>query len=173
MKKPIRLILISILGVLVVLSLTGCSLGGSNSSNTNPVKDEAANNPTDKGQQGNNLDPSGLKQWDGVKGKLLTENYPEQITKYLDENKAKETQQAFNINNKTYIVMTMGEQNSAGYLIELKDLVLKDGVLKVFVKYEKPGKDDIVATVITYPSLVIETDDIYEGHYEIQYEIEK
>ena len=82
-----------------------------------------------------------------------------------------ETQNAFNINNRTYIVMTMGEQSTGGYSIELQDLVLKDSGLHVYVKYQRPG--EVAATVITYPTLVVETDGIYEGHYEIVYHIER
>ena len=65
----------------------------------------------------------------------------------------------------------MGEQSSGGYAIKLKYLILKDGALNVFVEYEKPG--EIATTVMTYPSLVIETDGIYEGHYEIIYHIQR
>lgn len=165
MKKNRGKFLIIILSLLVALSLAGCAAGGKGADNNSKENPPVVSQP--------NINPDELKQWDGVKGKILAENYPADITKYLDDHKEKETQQAFNINNKTYIVLTMGQMPSAGYQIELKDIILKDGALKVFVKYEKPGNNDIVATVITYPTLVIETDDIYEGHYEIQYDIEK
>lgn len=155
MRKSLKVFLLIALGILLVVSLAGCS-------------------GIDKPQAGyfpqNGSDEP--KEYNGVTGKVLAQGYPAEIENYLDENKLKETQQAFNINNQTYLVLTMGEQTSAGHAIELKDLVLGDGTLKVFVKYVKPGKGDIVATVMTYPSLVIETDKIYEGHYEIVYDIE-
>jgi len=173
MKKSIKKVLIAILCVLVVLSVTGCTRGSENPGVNDPIHGQGNETAKDKDQAGKNIDSNTERQWDGVKGKVLTGDYPEEIIKYLEDHKQNENQQAFNVNNKTYIVMTMGEQPSAGYIIELKDVVLKDGALKVFVKYEKPLKDDMVATVITYPSLVIETDDIYEGHYEILYDIEK
>lgn len=166
MTKSLKIILITLLCILVAFSLTACS--GSKI----PVTGE--NEPVSSDEQtGKNLGQDDQKQGDGVIGKIITDNYPSEITKYLEANKKKETRQAFNINNRTYVVLTMGQQPSAGYSLELKDLILKDGALKVFVKYEKPMKDAAVATVITYPSLVIETDDIYEGHYEILYDIEK
>jgi len=177
MKQNYVKLLIVILSLSVALFLSGCATGGKeatagpkadNSPKVNPPVVEPG-----KSVPGQNINPAELKQWDDVKGKILVENYPADITKYLADHKDKETQQAFNINNRTYIVLTMGQMPSAGYQIELKDIVLKDGTLTVFVKYEKPGKNDNVATVITYPTLVIETDDIYEGHYEIQYNIEK
>jgi len=113
------------------------------------------------------------KQWEEVKGKILTEGYPAEISSYLEANKTKETQQAFNINNKTYLVLTMGQRPSAGYHIELTKLGITDGKLIVQAEYVKPKPDELVATVITYPSLVIETDDIYEGHYSIEFVIDK
>jgi hypothetical protein len=189
MKKLFKITFITALSLLLIFSFTGCFAKGNNADTNPKASGEKANS-----QNGNNPSPEGnntgktdtgnpgkggeqpveqFKQYNGVKGKILTGSYPSEINKYLENNKSKETQQAFNINNKTYLVMTMGQQRSAGYSIELKDLVLKDGTLKVYIKYKKPGKDDIVATAITHPSLVIETDDIYEGHYEILYDIEK
>ncbi|RNC29786.1 MAG: hypothetical protein AWM53_00004 [Candidatus Dichloromethanomonas elyunquensis] len=152
MNKACRIIPVIFLSLLLIFSLTGCSPGGK-TANTSPQGNQAVD--------------------DGVKGKVLTGQYPAEITKYLEVNKMKETQRAFTINNRTVLVLTMGQQPAAGYQIALKNLVLKDGILKVSVKYEKPLKNDIVAAVITYPSLVIETDDIYEGHYEIKYDIER
>lgn len=179
MKKSLKILLITMLCLIVVFSLTGCSASGKEANanpNPNPQTDNN-NTPPPKGDEPvKNSGSTGqeeLKQWDGVKGKIITDNYPVEVTKYLEDNKAKETQQAFNINNRTYLVLTMGQQPSAGYTIQLKDLILKDGALKVLVKYEKPRKDEMVATVLTYPSLVVETDDIYEGHYEIVYDIQK
>ncbi len=163
MRKSLKVLLLSALSILLVVSLIGCSTGA----NDKPPVDD--NPPAGDSPQNGSSDP---KEYNGVTGKVLTQGYPTKIENYLEENKLKETQQAFNIDNRTYLVLTMGEQTSAGYAIELQDLVLGDGTLKVFVKYVKPGKDDIVATVMTYPSLVIETDDIYEGHYEIAYDIE-
>ncbi|NLP43025.1 MAG: protease complex subunit PrcB family protein [Peptococcaceae bacterium] len=182
MKNTIRYFLIMILSIVLVISVTGCSFG------SNSDADSAAN-----GQQGNVEEPSGnseieagngddvddkqqteeeeLIEGDKVQHQVLTDSYPVEINNYLEKNKVAETQQAFNINNRTYLVLTMGEQSSGGYAIKLKDLILKDGALNVFVEYEKPG--EIATTVMTYPSLVIETDGIYEGHYEIIYHIQR
>lgn len=181
MKKTMKVFLITVLSIILVVSLAGCSTGADNKPLVdNSPKGGQVNNPDDNKGTEPAGDPSdeGVKKdepidFNGVTAKVMTQGYPAEIEKYLDENKMNETQQAFNINNRTYIVLTMGEQTSGGYAIELKDLVLADGALKVSVKYIKPGKDDMVATVITYPSMVIETDDIYEGHYEIEYDIEQ
>lgn len=173
MNKSLRLVGIVLLCIAVGLALTGCSFG-KDSTDSQP-KESQSNQGSTPGQGGdqpvNNNDE--LKQWDGVKGKVITNNYPAEIVKYLEDNKTKETQQTMNINNRTYLIVTMGERPSAGYSLELQNLALKDGTLKAKVKYQKPGKDDITATVITYPSLVVETDDIYEGHYMIEFDIEK
>ncbi|NLI91930.1 MAG: protease complex subunit PrcB family protein [Peptococcaceae bacterium] len=183
MYKIRRGFVMGIIGLLIIFTLAGCSSTGKavNSNSQGDVSQKTEDKPqvnpgggdAPNAQTGKNVDQNALKQWEGVKGRIITDHYPAEITKYLEENKTKETQRAFNINNKTYLVMTMGQQPSAGYQIELKNLALKDGTLRVSVKYEKPLKNDIVATVITYPSLIIETDDIYEGHYEIKYDIEK
>ncbi|MGI6449907.1 MAG: protease complex subunit PrcB family protein [Desulfitobacteriia bacterium] len=196
MKKISQVTLVTILCILVGFSLLGCSPGGkapkatpdthSSDNAGNSAAGQEGNNPMDNGPTGQEENtPAGsgaggqdavegeLQQWDGVKARILTENYPEEISKYLEENRAKETQQAFNVNNRTYLVLTMGQQSSAGYGIELQELKLGDGTLTAVVSYQKPAKDAIVATVITYPSLVIETDDIYEGHYLIEYDIQR
>lgn len=162
MKKAIKLFLLIALSILLAVSFVGCAANEKPPAEEKPQVGDSPQNGSDE-----------PKEYNGEIGNVLTEGYPAEIQKYLEENKLEETQQAFNINNKTYLVLTMGEQSSAGYAIELKDLVLADGTLKVFVKYVKPGKDAVVATVITYPSLVIETDKIYEGHYEIAYDIKK
>ena len=182
MKKTIEILLITALSIILVVSLTGCSTGADNKPlvDNNPQAG-GVGSPADNNQGSQQTgDPAGegVKKdepidFNGVTAKIMTQGYPAEIEKYLDDNKMNETQQAFNINNRTYIVLTMGEQTSGGYAIELKDLALADGVLKVSAKYVKPGKGDMAATVMTYPSLVIETDDIYEGHYEIGYNIEK
>lgn len=156
MKQSRKIITMVLLCLMIAFPLTGCN-----------------DKPVNSGQGGKDIVQNGLKEWEGVRGKVIKESYPAEIVKYLEDNMKKETQQAFNINNRTYLVLTMGQQPSAGHSVELKNIILKDGTLKVLVKYEKPGKNDMVAEVITYPTLVIETDDIYEGHYEILYEIEK
>ncbi len=176
MKKKIRSIAVTFLCLLIAGLLIGCSSNKNTAVSPAGNSQNQENSPstgTQPDQTGNNISPNDLKQWDGVKGKIMTSNYPSEIAEYLEDKQQNERQQAFNINNRTYIVMTMGRQSSSGYQIELKDIVLKDGTLTVEVKYEKPGKDDNALTVITYPSLVIETDDIYEGHYLIKYDIEK
>lgn len=178
MKKAFKIFFLIVLSIVLVVSFAGCFKA---SINENPPSENGSINPPVNGEQpkpgngptngnGNQDEP---KAYDGVTVKVIKTDYPAQIESYLQENQAKETQQAFNIDNRTYIVLTMGEKTSGGYAIELKDLVLGDGSLKVYVKYRVPGKDDATTAVITYPSLVIETDKIYEGHYEIAYEIEK
>jgi hypothetical protein len=175
----IRRILIAFFGLIIVFSLAGCSWG-SKTANMNtppPGGDQSSQtNPATGGTPENGEKSSGQTapvQWSGVKGTVLTSDYPAEINKYLEENKTKETQQVLTINNKTYLIMTMGQQSTAGYRIELKSLVLKNGVLTASAKYEKPLPNEAVAAVITYPSLVIETDDIYEGHFAIKFDIEK
>jgi hypothetical protein len=156
MKKIVCWAMASVLCLSLAGAVLGCS-AKSNGQNQNPASPE----------------PKDAVEWDGVQGKVLTGDYPKEISAYLEENKEKETQQALNINNRTYIVMTMGEKSSAGYQIQLIKVSLQDGTLMVEAKYQKPAKDEQTATVMTYPSLVIETDDIYEGHYLIDYVIEK
>lgn len=185
-NKWLRSIGIVLICFLAVLTLSGCTnagdvgkpepqlenKGGDGMPNQGTDSDQGSKPPGQGGDQPvSNQDE--LRQWEGLKAKVINDNYPAEISRYLEANKEKETQQALNVNNKTYLVLTMGQKPSAGYGIELKDLSLKDGSLKASVKYIQPAKDAIVATVITYPTLVIETDDIYEGHYLIEYDIEK
>ena len=168
MRGYFKILIIAIMSGMLIFPLGGCTPA---ESKENPPAQVGENDELEQNDNENNYNE--LKQYDGVKARIINDNYPVEIDKYLEKNKNQETQQALNINNRTYLVLTMGKQSSAGYAVKLKDLVLKDGYLKVFARYIKPGKDKIVATVITYPYLVIETDDIYEGHYEIEYELEK
>lgn len=185
-NKWLRSIGIVLLCFLAVFALSGCSTagdagksepqlenkGGDGMPNQGKDSDQGSEPPGQGGDQPvSNQDE--LRQWEGLKAKVINDNYPAEISRYLETNREKETQQSLNVNNKTYLVLTMGQKPSAGYGIDLKDLSLKDGTLNVQVKYIQPGKNVNVATVITYPSLVIETDDIYEGHYLIEFDLEK
>jgi len=175
MKKTLKIILIVMLCSLIILAFGACAKNAEKP-NDNPGSKVEENNEDlspDQDNPGSGNDETSDEPDTGTKvaGKILTDNYPLEINNYLEENKMEETQNAFNINNRTYIVMTMGEQSTGGYSIELQDLVLKDSGLHVYVKYQRPG--EVAATVITYPTLVVETDGIYEGHYEIVYHIER
>jgi len=173
MKKTSKVLLIMMLCALIILTFGACTKNSaqpngepnvSHGSETEQNNEELSSDQDGQDNSGSGDDQANDESGSGSKvaAKVLTDNYPLEISNYLEENKAKETQRAFNVNNKTYIVLTMGEQSTGGYSIELKDLVLRDSGLHVYVKYNKPG--EIAATVLTYPTLVIETDDIYEGH---------
>jgi hypothetical protein len=56
------------------------------------------------------------------------------------------------------IVVYGGEKPTGGYSVEVKSLEIKDKKLVVRWKLKSPGADDIVAQVITYPSLTILVD---------------
>ena len=83
MKKKLRLLLSVSLSILLVISLIGCSAGDNNK----PLVDK---------------DPKAGEQ---VPANIIKSDYPAEIEKYLDENSQNETQQAFNIDNRTYIVL--------------------------------------------------------------------
>lgn len=183
--------------ILLVFALTACSDGSKDDGNQKPPVQD--NNPGDNGEtpgnggqlpmnednegneENNDEEQKGtdetsdgsLQDWGGVKGRILTGDYPQEVEEYIEANKTEESQQALNVGYRTIIVMTMGEKPSAGYGIELKDARLENGVLTISAAYNKPAKGSVVATVITYPTLVLELDDIYLGHYKIEYDIEK
>lgn len=160
MKKAVQCLTLVAICVFLIIGLTGC---------TNTTKPPEPSEPVVQPGDGND----GQLQPEIVPGNVLTDDYPAEIQKYLEANEQQETQQALNINNHTYIVMTMGEQRSGGYSIKLDKIELKDATVMVYADYIKPGQDEGVTMALTYPHLVIETDKIYEGHYLIDYQIRK
>lgn len=61
---------------------------------------------------------------------------------------------AVTIQERTYLVIALGQRNTAGYSIEITSVEkLGDRIVVSFIE-KKPGPGDMVAQVITYPYIV-------------------
>lgn len=57
------------------------------------------------------------------------------------------------------IYVGSGEKPSAGYGLEIENVVKKDDKITITVKETKPAKDEMVAEILTYPTKVIRLKD--------------
>jgi hypothetical protein len=55
-----------------------------------------------------------------------------------------------------YYIICMGEKNTGGYSLKLKEVNKIDGKTEIIVEETSPGKEDIVTMAFTYPTLVVE-----------------
>lgn len=87
---------------------------------------------------------------------------PEKLQNLLPKYKAEERALACKIDDKVYIVVTRGEKNTAGYSVTIDKIekIRRDDKfdLIVYALYKDPKPDEIVAQVITYPTIIVLTD---------------
>ncbi|WP_164491777.1 protease complex subunit PrcB family protein [Staphylospora marina] len=57
---------------------------------------------------------------------------------------------------KTYVIISLGERSTAGYRMEIQEVIRRGDRVEVRVREIKPPKDGFVAQVITVPVIVIE-----------------
>ena len=58
--------------------------------------------------------------------------------------------------NSYFYIICMGEKNTGGYSLKIKDVKKDDNHTEVIVEELVPGKDAIVTMAFTYPTIVIE-----------------
>ncbi|WDV46958.1 protease complex subunit PrcB family protein [Clostridiaceae bacterium M8S5] len=93
-----------------------------------------------------------------IKYKILTNNLPAEINKWVEENvKAKETSAVKQIGNKKYVYV-MQKTNTSGYTLNIQNVIgVKDTLV---VKYNTDiPKDVMTAQVISYPHIVFVVED--------------
>lgn len=56
---------------------------------------------------------------------------------------------------KTFIVIALGERKTGGYSVEIEKVIQKGNTLKVYAKEEAPPEGSFVTQVITYPATVV------------------
>lgn len=124
----------------MAVSLTGCA---SNSpaqgapDNGNIKKDLAISNPPE-GITINNLDYDVVKE------------VPE-----LNEMPHEKGYRAIEKEDGYLILISMGEQNTGGYSVEVENVVDNEGVTTIITKETVPEKDQVTIQVITYPKTAI------------------
>nr|WP_243153515.1 protease complex subunit PrcB family protein [Senegalia massiliensis] len=80
------------------------------------------------------------------------------MPKYQKEERAL----ACKVDDKIYIVVTRGEKNTDGYDVTIQSIEKKKNNGKfdliVYAEYTDPKPDEIVPQVITYPTVIAETE---------------
>lgn len=108
-----------------------------------------------------------------VKEEDIPEKISEMLPKYLMEERALTCKYRDDI----YVVVTRGEKNSKGYLVEI-DQILKEKYTKdvfdivVYARFTDPDPNEIVEQEYDYPHIVVKTnlkDMPEEVHLDIEY----
>lgn len=108
--------------------------------------------------------PKMLKGNDGkVKYKVVTEEeIPEKITEMLPKYLMEERALTCKYKDDIYVIVTRGEKNTKGFLVEISDIV-KESYAKdvydliVYVNFIDPDTDEIVEQEYDYPYEVVKT----------------
>ncbi|RKD30084.1 protease complex subunit PrcB family protein [Thermohalobacter berrensis] len=92
---------------------------------------------------------------------LEKKEIPEKIKDLLPKYKAEERALACKVDESVYVIVTRGEKMTAGYSVTIDKIEKVDQEngykLVVYAKYKDPKPDEIVAQVITYPTVVVKT----------------
>ncbi|WP_130807716.1 protease complex subunit PrcB family protein [Senegalia massiliensis] len=93
---------------------------------------------------------------------IKEDDIPKEIEEILPKYQKEERALACKVDDKIYIVVTRGEKNTDGYDVTIQSIEKKknDGKfnLIVYAQYKDPKPDEIVPQVITYPTVVAETE---------------
>lgn len=90
---------------------------------------------------------------------LEMEDLPANVRDYLDQHKMSENYLAFKYDEETYLFASRGEVMTEGYKIVLKDALYFADKLQVTVEKRDPGKDEMVAQVLSYPVKLVKLAD--------------
>lgn len=88
------------------------------------------------------------------------EDLPEVIAAKIEEDKVEPFKVSHTDGDYIYIVIGYGEQPTGGYSIQVKDLYQTDKYIIISTDLIGPAEDEMVATVLTYPYIVIKTEDL-------------
>jgi hypothetical protein len=132
MKK----VFISVLCLIVLAALYACSNSGSGDVNTDPGS-------PDGGQ--------GITVNDIPFERVTIDELPGDIKDNVEQNRESEGFDILQSGEVSYLVVYAGERPTAGHSIEITRIVDQEGVTQVTVSEKAPGREDIVAQVITYP----------------------
>lgn len=88
------------------------------------------------------------------------EDLPEVLADRIEEEKMEPFKFSYSDGEYIYIVITYGEQPTGGYSIQVTDLYQTDKYIIISTELLGPAEDEMVATVLTYPYIVIKTEDL-------------
>lgn len=123
--------------------------------------------------------PKALRMRTGeVKFKIIEEeDIPEKIAEMLPKYLLEERALTCKYANDIYVVVTRGEKNSQGYLVEIDKIIKENYTKKVYdlvvcVNFTDPDPNEIVEQEYDYPYVVVKTnlkDMPEEVHLDIEY----
>ncbi|KPU26704.1 hypothetical protein TR13x_09000 [Caloranaerobacter sp. TR13] len=98
-----------------------------------------------------------------VKFEILNKNeVPKKIQELLPRYMSEERALACKIENEVYVIVTRGEKKTAGYTVNIdriEKVKSKDNFdLIVYAEYKDPKPNELVAQVITYPTIIVKTE---------------
>ncbi|NBI07822.1 protease complex subunit PrcB family protein [Senegalia massiliensis] len=93
---------------------------------------------------------------------IKEDDIPKEIEEILPKYQKEERALACKVDDKIYIVVTRGEKNTDGYDVTIQSIEKKKNNGKfdliVYAEYTDPKPDEIVPQVITYPTVIAETE---------------
>ncbi len=88
------------------------------------------------------------------------EDIPDVIAEKIEESKMEAFKFSFSDGQYLYIVVGYGEQPTGGYSIQAKEVYETKDYVVVLTELLGPSKDDNVTMSLTYPYLVLKTQDL-------------
>jgi hypothetical protein len=85
---------------------------------------------------------------------------PEVIAQKIEESKMEPFKFSYNDGQYLYIIVGYGEQPTGGYSIQVKELYESEDYVVVLTELLGPSKDDTVTMSLSYPYVVIKTEDV-------------
>lgn len=82
-------------------------------------------------------------------------DYPEEVTKLLEENKEQEFQMTYQDGEYLYLMKGYGKQETGGYSIQIEDVSRWDHAVHVKTTLIGPPREEELTKEASYPCLVI------------------
>ncbi len=92
----------------------------------------------------------------------IVNQVPSELQEYIEEHKYEQGYHMISENGLNYLLITLGQRNTGGYSLEIKDFFERDGKAFFRVAEISPDSDSFVTQVITYPYLIIELLEDYD-----------
>lgn len=89
---------------------------------------------------------------------LEEDHVPQELRAILEEKKAKEFKLTYEEENKFYLCIGYGEQETGGYSITVKELYLSENAVYFDTNLIGPGKGEAASEAKSYPYLVVQTE---------------
>lgn len=85
---------------------------------------------------------------------------PEQLKKLIEEKKVQNMKLSYNDGEFLYVVVGYGEQKTGGFSIQVNDFYEAENAIYIDTTLLGPNESDTVTQALTYPYVVIKTENI-------------